>query len=234
VGTHAGAVLYPDDAQCDPGAFVRTVGAEAVGAGAEVRTGVEVLGLRRLGHRDLSLWTTAGELRAGQIVLAAGAWSPGLARDAGIRLPVQGGKGYHVEFTPQDGDPEVPTWFQASRVVATPMPGRLRVAGTLELAGVDMRVDRRRVDALVRAARTGLRGFAQRTPHTVWRGLRPCSPDGLPIIGRAPGRERLVLATGHGMWGLQLGPLTGRLVADVLLHQTPSMDLRPLRPERFA
>jgi D-amino-acid dehydrogenase len=234
VGTHAGAVLYPDDAHCDPGAFVRAIGDEAVAAGAEVRTEVEVLGLRRLGHGDLSLWTTAGELRAGQVVLAAGAWSPRLARDAGARLPVQGGKGYHVEFAPQDGDPEVPTWFQASRVVATPMPGRVRVAGTLELAGVDMRVDRRRVDALVHAARTGLRGFGQRTPRNVWRGLRPCSPDGLPIIGRVPGRERLVLATGHGMWGLQLGPLTGRLVADVVLHQTPSMDLRPLRPERFA
>jgi D-amino-acid dehydrogenase len=232
-GTRAGAVLHPDDAHCDPGAFVHAVAAEAVGAGVELRTGVEALGLRRLPHGALSVWTTAGEVRAGQVVLAAGAWSPRLARDAGLRLLVQGGKGYHLEFAPQDGDPEVPTWFHASRVVATPMPGRLRVAGMLELAGVDMSVDRRRVDAIARAAETGLRGFGRRTPYAVWRGLRPCSPDGLPIIGRAPGSERLVLATGHGMWGLQLAPLTGRLVADVVLHQAPSMDLRPLAPERF-
>jgi D-amino-acid dehydrogenase len=232
-GSSPGAVLFPDDAHCDPGAFVAAVGAQATEAGAQVRTQVEVLGLRMLPRGEPCLWTTAGEIRARHVVLAAGAWSARLARDAGVRLPLQGGKGYHLEYAPQDGDPEVPTYFHDGRVVATPMPGRLRVAGTLELAGTDMRVDRRRVDAIVRAARTGLRGFDGRRPLAVWRGLRPCTPDGLPVIGRAPRAGRVLLATGHGMWGLQLAPLTGGLVADLVLDRPASMDLEPLGPERF-
>lgn len=232
----AGGVFYPQEAHCDPGAFVRAVGAEASSAGLVVRTQVEALGLLRRNGRVHAISTTAGDVRAGQVVLAAGAWSAELAADLSLVLPVEGGKGYHVEFDPAAGDPEVPIWFQEDRVVVTPMPGRLRVAGTLELAGVDERVDHRRVDAIVRAAQTGLGGFGPRTVKSVWRGLRPCSPDGLPIIGRAPSVDNVTVATGHGMWGLQLAPLTGKLVAEIM-SGTPAagdLDLHALRPGRFA
>jgi D-amino-acid dehydrogenase len=234
--TAAGGVFYPAEAHCDPGAFVRAVGAQATTHGLVVRTGVEALELRHRDDRVESVWTTAGEVRAGQVILAAGAWSAALARDLPLVLPVEGGKGYHVEFDADPGDPEVPTWFQEDRVVVTPMPGRLRVAGTLELAGVDERIDHRRIDAIVRAAQTGLPGFGPRAVKRVWRGLRPCSPDGLPIIGPVPDMANVTVATGHGMWGLQLAPLTGRLVADLVSGAPASDDLslHALRPERFA
>lgn len=228
-----GAVFYPDEAHCDPARFVHAISEQAVEAGAAIRTGVEVLEIRTSGGRVESLWTTAGELRADQVVLAAGVWSPRLVEGLPFLVPVQAGKGYHVEVEGYRHGLEHPVWFQEERIVATPLDGRLRLAGTLELSGVDQRIDRVRVESIIRAARTGLRGFDSPTVRQVWRGMRPCSPDGLPIIGRAPGLDNLVLATGHGMWGLQLGPVTGRLVAEVVTDAPLSHDLFPLRPERF-
>ncbi len=233
VADAAGAVFYPDDAHCDPLRFVRAVGQGAEEAGATIRTRVEVLGLRRSAGRVDAVVTTSGDVVAGEVVLAAGAWTPVLARPLGLYVPVEGGKGYHVDFEPADGDPGRPTWFDETRVIATPLPGRLRLAGTLELAGLDLSVDRRRVDAIVRAGQRGLRGLAGRRVLEVWRGLRPCTPDGLPIVGRAPAYENLTLATGHAMMGLTLAPVTGLLVAELLTGGEPSHDLYPLRPERF-
>jgi D-amino-acid dehydrogenase len=113
------------------------------------------------------------------------------------------------------------------------MEGRLRLAGTLELTGTDRGVDARRVEAIVAAVRRALPEFGSRRTLDVWRGLRPCTPDGLPVIGRVPGVENAILATGHGMWGLQLAPLTGRLVASLVAGDEPEHDLEPLRAERF-
>lgn len=232
-GAPAGAVYYPGDAHCDPLRFVRSVGAAAAEAGAEIRTRVEVLGLRRRNGRVEAVVTTAGEVAVGSVVLAAGAWTPLLTRDLGLFVPVEGGKGYHVDLEPGEGDPRLPVWFQETRVIATPLAGRVRLAGTLELSGLDLSVDRRRVDAIVRAGKRGLRGLESRRVLEVWRGLRPCTPDGLPIVGRPPGLENVVLATGHAMMGLTLAPVTGRLVAEILTGEEPSHDLRPLRPDRF-
>lgn len=231
-GEPAGAVLYPDDAHCDPYRFVQAVGDAAARAGADVRTRVEVLGIRR---RDggVELRTTAGDLRAGAVVLAAGAWTPVLARPLGLYVPVEGGKGYHVDLEPADGDPRVPVWSHETRVIATPLRGRLRLAGTLELAGLDERINNVRVEAIHKAARRLVSGLEGRRVLEVWRGLRPCTPDGLPIVGRPPSHENVVLATGHAMLGLTLAPVTGRLVAELLTGAEPSHDLRPLRPERF-
>jgi D-amino-acid dehydrogenase len=230
----AGAVFYPGEAHSDPARFVRAVAAEAVAAGVQIRTGVEVLGIHRKGSRVDSLWTTEGAITAGQTVLAAGAWSRRLAKDLRLRLPVQGGKGYHVDVEASRGDPGLPVWFQEDRVVATPLPGRLRLAGTLQLSGVDRRIDRRRVDAIVSAAQNGLRDFNDRRVTEVWRGLRPCTPDGLPVIGKAPDLNGLIVATGHGMWGLQLAPITGRLVAQIACGDQTDPDLHAVRPGRFA
>lgn len=232
VGSLAGGLFYPDEAHCDPEQFVRAVGEAAAEAGAEIRLGVEVLGLRRDGPRATAVDTTAGPVAAGTVVVAAGAWSPGLVRELGIFVPVEGGKGYHVDLEAGQGDPAVPVFLQEARVIATPLPGRLRIAGTLELSGLDLGVDRVRVDAILRASHRvlGLRG---RRVIEIWRGLRPCAPDGLPIIGRPPGHDSVVLATGHAMMGLTLAPMTGRLVAETVAGAPPSHDMSALRPDRF-
>ncbi len=232
-GEPAGAVYYPDDAHCDPYRFVQAVGRAAAEAGARVCTRVEVLALRRGNGRVEGIQTTAGDVRAGTVVIAAGAWSPPLARGLGVYMPIEGGKGYHVDLEPAAGDPSRPVWFQESRVIATPLPGRLRLAGTLELAGLDESVSRVRVEAIVKAARKGIAGLDGRRVLEVWRGLRPCTPDGLPLVGRSETPDNLVLASGHAMMGLTLAPVTGRLVGEIVAGEEPSHDLRPLRPGRF-
>jgi D-amino-acid dehydrogenase len=232
-GDPAGAVFYPEDAHCDPYRFVQAVGRAAQDAGARVLTRTEVLGFRRVKGVVQGVQTTAGDLAASTVVLAAGAWSARLAKQLGVYVPVEGGKGYHVDLEPGTGDPRIPVWFHGSRVIATPLPGRLRLAGTLELAGLDESVSKVRVDAIVNAAKRGIRGLDGRRVIEVWRGLRPCSPDGLPIVGRPESQENVVVATGHGMMGLTLAPVTGRVVADLVAGETPGLDIRALRPGRF-
>jgi D-amino-acid dehydrogenase len=193
---------------------------------------VEVLGLRRTNSRVSGVETTAGPLRAQTVVLAAGAWTPQLAADVGAFVPVEAGKGYHLDLETGDGDPRIPIFLQEARVIATPLPGRLRLAGTLELSGLDLSVDRVRVGAILRAARRVL-GLDGRRVLEVWRGLRPCAPDGLPILGRPRGLENVVLATAHAMMGLTLAPVTGRIVADLVEGVPPAFDVAPLTPDRF-
>ena len=229
----AGAILYPDESHCDPQAFVSAMGARAEENGVDIRTGIEVLEIRRNGDRIESLWTTSGELPVGQVVVAAGVWSPRLIETLGLDLPIEAGKGYHVDVATRAGDPELPIWLHEDRVVITPLGERVRFAGTLELSGLDHDVSRRRVDAISDAVGRLFPAMAGRPTVDVWRGLRPCTPDGLPVIGPVPTFENVILATGHGMWGLQLAPITAQLVGQLIAGQAPSHDLTPLRPERF-
>lgn len=228
----AGGVYFPDEAHCDPLAFVYAIGRAAREAGATIETRVEVRGLRR-SNGGLALDTSHGELHAATVVLAAGAWSSRLAAPLGVFLPQEGGKGYHVDLEPAAGDPRIPTGMDEAHVIATPLPGRLRLSGTLELSGLDMSISRTRVDAIRRAAARVFSIDDERPELDVWAGLRPCTPDGLPVIGRPYGVEPLVLATGHARKGLSLSPITGRLVAELIVGEQPSLDLAPLSPDRF-
>jgi D-amino-acid dehydrogenase len=228
-----GAILCEDDAHCDPKLFVHEVGRAAAEAGATIRTRVEALGFRMDGGRVTGVRTTAGDISCGEVVVAAGAWSGVLASRLGLKLPLEGAKGYHVDLEPAADDPELPVYIAETRVIATPMPGKLRLAGTLELAGLDLTVDPVRVEAIVRAGRRGLPALAARPTLEIWRGLRPCLPDGLPAIGRPEGLGGVVVATGHAMMGLALAPVTGKLVGQLVAGEPPSHDRGALEPDRF-
>jgi D-amino-acid dehydrogenase len=229
----AGAIFTPGEAHCDPHRFVTAVGNEAREAGVDIRTGVEVLELRRSGGRVDSLWTTAGDIAIGELVIAAGVWTPQFSSQLGVELPIEAGKGYHVDVPSGGDDPELPIWLHEDRVVITPLDGRVRFAGTMELSGVNHDVSRRRVDAIGAAVGRVLPSLASRPSAHVWRGLRPCTPDGLPVIGRPPAIENATLAAGHGMWGLQLAPVTAELVGRVIAGDDDGSDMSPLRADRF-
>jgi D-amino-acid dehydrogenase len=228
----AGGVYYRDEAHCDPLRFVNAVGEAAAALGADIRTGVEVRRLRRSGS-EIVIETTEGGLRPESVVLAAGAWSAALARQLDVFLPLEGGKGYHVDLERGPDDPQLPSWIADSWTIATPLEGRLRLSGTLELAGLDLSIDCVRVDAIRRGGARALRGLKGRRVLEVWAGLRPCTPDGLPVIGRPGSVHGLVVATGHAMKGVSLAPVTGLLVAELVTGVTPSHDLRPFSPDRF-
>jgi D-amino-acid dehydrogenase len=211
IGPATGAVRYPTEGRVDPRRFVEAVGRAAAEAGAEIRTGVEI--------------RSFDELEAETIVVAAGTWSKQL-----VRLPLEGGKGYHVDFERTDDGPHIPTWLQATWTIATPLPDRLRLSGTLELAGLDLTISERRVEAIRAGAQRWFRNLRARRELETWAGLRPCLPDGLPAIGRL---GRVVVATGHAMKGVSLAPITGRLVAQLIAGEQPDHDLAPFRPDRF-
>ncbi len=229
-----GGVYHPGDAHLRPADFVRGLARQAGRRGVRLCTKTEVLGFETQGRWVVGVKTTRGEFRPDQIVLAAGAWSPVVARDLKLRVPIQAAKGYSLTFKRPEKCPTLPLMFGEARVIATPMGDVLRLAGTLELAGLDFSINRRRVAAIQRAAGAYLpRGLENMELLEIWRGLRPCTPDGLPLIGRARKFDNLFLAAGHAMLGMSLGPATGQLVAQMVCGQKPEIDPHPFRPERF-
>ncbi|MCW4385546.1 FAD-binding oxidoreductase [Salinibacterium sp. SYSU T00001] len=156
----------------------------------------------------------AEELAADAVVLATGTWLGGLARRFGVKTLVQAGRGYSFSVRPEVV-PEHPIYFAAQRVACTPLGDRLRVGGMMEFRAADAPPDPRRITTLVEAARPLFTGVDWDAREDEWVGSRPCTPDGLPLVGvtRSP---RVHVAGGHGMWGVTLGPLTGRVLADAM------------------
>lgn len=228
----AGALLYADEAHCDPGQFVNALLDGARELGAEIRPGVEVLGLEAAGSRVTALHTTAGRVAAGSVVLAAGVWTRSLVRDLGMNLPLEGGKGYHLEL-PASPAGALPAFFEEARITATPLDGRLRITGMLDLSGLDTRINPRALAAVERTARRLLEFEPDVGPSRVWRGLRPCSPDGLPIIGRAAEFENLLIATAHAMLGIALAPVTAEIVGDLVAGRAARFPVGSFSAERF-
>jgi len=232
-GELAGALLFPDDGHMDPALFTRAVADKAATAGAEVLRGVEAIALEPAGAGAVKVVTTRGDFVADQVVLAAGAWTPALARGLGLALPIEPAKGYSVDVDRPADFPDVPLYLGDAHCVLTPLGDALRLGSTLELSGWDMTIRRKRVAGLRRAVQRVMGIPDDGRLRQIWRGPRPVTPDGLPVVGRVPRRERVILATGHCMMGLSLGPITGRLVAELAGGRQLSLDLGPLSPDRF-
>jgi D-amino-acid dehydrogenase len=228
-----GGAFHPDEAHLDSLVFVQRVADGARAAGALVCEDVEVLRVVRE-RGQLTLTTTAGSVRCGRLVLATGVAVQRFARDLGVRLPVQPAKGYHVEHRVEPPPLTRPVFLAETRVVATPLTGRLRLAGTLELGTDPETVDHRRVAAVAAAGRRHVAGLDNAPVTGLWRGSRPMSADGLPIVGRTPGDDRVLVAVGHGMLGITLAPHTATMLTRLARGAEPDVDLHGLRPERFS
>ena len=228
-----GGVWFPQDAHLDPARLVRALAARASARGARIATGQEVLGFERAGRRIVKVVATRGDFAADQFVLAAGAWSPALAAQLGLRVPVQAAKGYSVTVRRPADFANLPILLSEAKVAVTPIGDTLRFAGTLELAGVDLSLNARRVAAILRAVERFLPGVGAGERLETWRGLRPLTPDDRPILGRPRAFANLVLATGHGMSGISQGPMTAQLVAELCAGEPPSLPLEPFSPDRF-
>jgi D-amino-acid dehydrogenase len=229
----AGAILSPEDAWCDPATLTEGLLAAARRHGADVRRGVEVHRLRRGRSGVDRIDTSDGDVAAGTVVLAAGVWTSPLARQVGVRIPLQPAKGYHVEVAAADRQPRLPIYMEDAYVIGTPLDGRLRLAGTLELTGGRPGLDPVRIDALHRAGSRVLGLPAGASRLHVWQGFRPCTADGLPVLGWSGSVGNMLIATGHAMLGITLAPVTGKLVGDLIAGQAPAADVEPLSPTRF-
>jgi D-amino-acid dehydrogenase len=233
-GPVVGGVYLPTEADAEPLATVLAMAEAAKAHGAIFMPNTEVYEIQRSGAAVTGLRTTAGVLSAQQYVLATGSWSPQWAQTLGLNIPIQAGKGYALILDPIDPAPKVPMSLVETKVAVTPRDGSLRLAGTMELAGLNESITPRRVRAILAGARRYLNLPQDPRVIEVWRGLRPCTPDGLPMIGRAGRWENLTIAAGHAMLGFTLGAGTGRLVCDLLNGDEPLVDPKPFDPDRFA
>lgn len=229
----AGGLEFPDDAHITPGDFVRGLAADVARRGAAIETHTEVLRVEWSRRGPVQIRTTRGDFSADEVVLAAGAWTPELTRGLGLRVPVEAAKGYSITVERPEGYPDLPLALVEGMMFVTPMGSQLRFGGTLELAGLDMHMNQRRVDALARTVHGYLPGIARTPTVEIWRGLRPLTPDDLPILGRPAGTSGLILATGHGMSGISQEPISGELIAQLASGETPEIDLAPFSPNRF-
>lgn len=232
----AGGVYFPKDCHLNPARFLATLQAECAKLGVEFSWNSEVTGWQIAGDRIRAVLTSRGELSGDEIVLCGGSWSPVVARGLGLNIPMQAGKGYSLTLPKPPQLPQICTIFTEARIAVTPIDGALRVGGTMEIAGLNEDINPVRVRGIIKAVpkyypefRT--EDFAGILP---WRGLRPCSPDGLPYVGRTAKFVNLTLATGHAMMGLSLAPVTGKLIGEILSGDKPSHDLSLLSPDRYA
>jgi D-amino-acid dehydrogenase len=228
-----GGIYFPEDAHLNPSEFVRELASCEQNKGVSFLTSTEVLGFETSDGKVSKVRTTRGDFKPDQVVLAAGAWSPQLASALQLTLPIQPAKGYSITIKCCERDDSIPVWLSETRVIVTPMGGILRFAGTLELAGLDFSINQRRVRTIERAVREYLVGMDEYELLEIWGGLRPLTPDGLPIIGRSQIWKNLIIATGHGMQGLALGPITGKIVAQLVCEEKPTVDVGGLGEERF-
>lgn len=227
-GARAG-FLVRDQWALDPSLFVDRLAELVRSQGVQLVEGARVTAVRERGE-SAEVRTSAGRYTADSVVIAAGVRSRELCRGLGADLDLVAGKGYSFSVA-ADPQPSRLVHLGSAKVVLSPREGRVRVAGTMEFERDPDRFRQRRVDAIVRAARPYLRHAGWDDLRQEWVGARPMTPDGLPLIGRLPGRPRVLLATGHNMLGLMLGPATGRLVSGLLIGGADPATAAPFDPE---
>lgn len=202
-------------------------------SGAELVEDTVVDGLRMEAGRCRAARTAAGDVEADLFLVATGAEASALSTACGHPLPLQAGKGYSLTITGPRTTLHHPLYLFTAKVGVTPFDGAIRVAGTMELSGINLRLDPKRLAALERAANADVPGVLEGEATTSWVGMRPITPDGLPVLGRLGEIDNLFVATGHQMMGVTLAPATGKAMAELMLEGSASIDLEPFSPSRF-
>ena len=230
-----GAVHYRSDAHLYPPALMGLLTARLTQLGVTMTPEAEVLALTRNGGKIKEVVTTGGNFSPDLVVLAGGAWLQGLANKAGLRLPLMPGKGYSFMTSAFGGNIRHPALLLEARVALTPMGGQVRIGGTMELAPINHHINMNRVEGIVNAVPDYYPEYRLPLPDAkeIWHGFRPCSPDGLPYLGRSKTINNLIVAGGMGMMGLSLGPAAGKIVAELAHNDKPSTDISIFHPERF-
>jgi D-amino-acid dehydrogenase len=231
----AGAVYFPLDCHLTPQRLLTQLRQYLHSQGVTFHWSTAVVGWQvGMDHID-AVRTEQSELTADEYVIAGGAWSPEIARGLEVRLLLQAGKGYSMTLSRPKQLPTICSILTEARVAVTPMGEALRFGGTMEIVGLDESINQARVNGIIKSIPHYFPDFGPEDfqDEPVWSGLRPCSPDGLPYLGRFSRYSNLSTATGHAMMGLSLGPISGQLMAEVLSGEKPSIDISALSPDRY-
>jgi len=232
----AGSIYFPQDCHLSPGRLIAVLQTQLEELGAVFCWEKEVIDLKSEGGRARAVVITGGqEILGDEFVLCGGVWSPELSRKFNLNIPMQAGKGYSLTLPKPRQLPNICSILTEARVAVTPMGLTLRVGGTMEIAGVNEDINPVRVQGIVRSF---CRYYPEFQPADFegiqpWRGLRPCSPDGMPYTARTAKFKNVAIATGHAMMGVSLSPATGQLIADILSGEKVKHDITRLSPDRY-
>lgn len=229
----AGAFMYESDAHTTPELFMNNLKNYLMSRGVKFFLDTVVSSFQKKEKKIETINTNKGIFKADEFVIATGAWTEGILKELGIKLSIQAGKGYSFDVQGITGL-SIPTILSEAKVAVTPMSGYTRFGGTMEISGINSKINSRRVLSIVNAAKEYYPGIEipMTSVDKARSGLRPLSTDGLPFIGRHSSFKNLVLASGHAMMGWSLGPATGKLITELISGYDPSLDLKPYSPER--
>ncbi len=228
-----GGILIGEERHLRPESLTAGLKRRLSELGVEVRPGIGVTGVQRIGRNIKAV--TAGDrvFEADQFLIAAGAWSGPLAKQLECPIPIQAGAGYSVTVPNPALKLQRSIYLFEAKVACSPFHGALRIAGTMELCGIDAAFNPGRLAAMQRATNSYLPGWQDGGPQSEWMGMRPLTPDGLPVIGRAPGYDNAYFATGHAMLGITLAPATAAVIAEAMCSGRESPEFQALSPTRF-
>ncbi|MBS1683027.1 MAG: FAD-dependent oxidoreductase [Bacteroidetes bacterium] len=229
-----GGILFPGDAHLTPHLLMESL-KNNLNEKANFKTNTAVKDFNISEKKIKSVVTNRGEFSFDEIILATGSWSGDVAKKLKLNLPMQAGKGYSFTLPDISKNIQIPSILIEGKVAVTPMGNSLRFGGTMEINGLDHSINMKRVKGIVDTVSRFYPELKIETPamEKTWHGLRPCSPDGLPYIGRTPSIQNLTIATGHSMLGISLGPATGKLVSEIINGEKTSIDLSALTPHRY-
>lgn len=231
----AGAVFWSEDGHCEPSSYVASMRQAAEELGAQFVFGEAVIALERRADGLVSaVRTMSRTLRGQSVVVAAGAWSARCASWVGDRLLLEPGTGYHVQLGPENASIAMPLLFHEHVLAATPLRSGTRLAGMMEFNGLQQTTSPSRASRLLDTASRYLHGVDPGVTRSTWVGHRPCTPDSLPILGTSPRCNNLLYATGHGMLGITLAPVTGLAISEMLTGARPSIDVAATSPSRMS
>ena len=228
-----GAINYTCDAHTSPNQIMEKLKNYLANSGVIFKRNEKVLQFKKSGDSIARVITDKEEYSPDEVVIAAGSWTPELTRIIGLKLPLQAGKGYRINVE-RPLKINMPAILSEPKVAVTPMQGFTRFAGTMEFSGLNHTIRKERVLAIAKAVSGYYENmsFEQEETDNAQCGLRPVSPDGLPYIGRTSKARNLIIATGHAMMGWSLGPVTGKLVSEIVSGKTLSLDIKACHPER--
>ncbi|KGL61452.1 MULTISPECIES: FAD-binding oxidoreductase [unclassified Polaribacter] len=228
-----GAVYYHSDAHMTPNEFMPQLKTYLKKNGVSILGNEEVLDIMVANQKITGIKTTNLHIKSDEFVIATGSWSQNLAKKLGVDIPIQAGKGYRVN-TKSETNITIPAILMEAKVAVTPMNGFTRFAGTMEIGGINDIINPVRVDAIAKAAESYYPNLRvnEQEKEAAKCGLRPCSPDGLPYIGKSFKCKNVTFATGHAMMGWSLGPATGKLVSEIISDKKRSLDLSPFHIDR--
>ena len=229
----AGAYHYTCDGHIRPSMLMSEFKRCLLSAGVTIRENCRVTGFNSESGTLKSIPTESGEMEADQFVVALGAWSPEFSKELGFNIPIQPGKGYSITMSRPDNCPKHGCLFQEVKVVATPWKSGYRLGSTMEFSGYDSSLNSNRLNALRLGAAQYMHDPIGDTVEEEWTGFRPMTTDGLPIIDYSPALKNVIVAAGHNMLGISMGPGTGKLISEMMSNEELHIDKSPYRISRF-